>query len=124
MKIIKLADFDSIYYVDVFFQEYMELFGKSRNTYESCLKKLRTNLRILDTEKKKVITYRQFEKLQESDVYSIRHVCQDNDRVIFAFIDEDDDVILLSSCKEKNTSDYHKAISRAEERLRILMEEN
>ena len=123
MRIIKLADFNNIYYVDSFFSEYRELFGKSRSIYASCLKKLRMNLRILDAEKQKAITYQQFEKLKDADIYSIRHVGQDNDRVIFAFIDKNNNVLLLSSCKEKSASDYRKAVSQAEERLRILKEE-
>lgn len=123
MQVIKLFGFNDIYYVEPFFREYKDLFGKSRKAYEECLKKLRTNLRILDAEKQKVITYQQFEKLKDSEIFSIRHVGQENDRVIFAFIDEHNDVLLLSSCKEKSTSDYRKAIAQAEERLKTIKEE-
>ena len=120
MQIVKLSDFNDIYFVDSFFSEYRDLFGKDRHSYEECLKKLRINLYILDANKKKSISYKQFEKLKDSDLYAIRHISKENDRVIFAFIDKNDDVLLLSACKEKSTADYRKAIAQAEERMRIL----
>ena len=116
MDIVKLKDFDRIYAVDVFRKEYEQLFGKSRNEYIKCLKKLRTNLKILDKEMKNSLQYQQFEKLSGSDLYSIRHVGEKNPRVIFAFV-SDNYVLLLSSCKEKDKRDYMNALETANRRL-------
>lgn len=83
MEIIKLKDYNNIYAVDCFGEEYKALFGKSLSSYQKHLAKLRFNLRILDKELKKSIKHQQFEKLEGSNFYSIRHVSAINPRVIF-----------------------------------------
>lgn len=120
MKLIKLKDYNSIYSVEDFMPEYKSLFGKSMEECRSCLKKLAVNLKILDQEGlKKALTYQQFEKLENEDLYSIRYVGQLNPRVVFAHV-EKGKVILLASFKEKNKSDYSRAINKAKQRLKSL----
>lgn len=122
MDVVKLKDYNNIFAVDCFDSEYRELFGKSSGEYLKYYTKLRKNLRILDQELKNSIRYQQFEKLEDSQFYSIRHVSAINPRVIFAYIDNEGKVILLSSCKENKTSDYSNALKRARQRLKILEE--
>lgn len=120
MEIIKLKDYKNIYAVDSFSSEYQSLFGKSKGLYNQYLKKLRFNLSILDKEMKKAIQYQQFEQLENSNLYSIRHVSVINPRVVYAYIDDDGKVILLSAFKEKNASDYDRGMKQAEQRLKQL----
>ena len=120
MEIIKLKDYKNIYAVDSFFAEYSSLFGKSKAAHTQYLKKLRTNLGILDREMKKSIQYQQFEQLENTNLYSIRHVSTINPRVVFAYIDNDGKVILLSSFKEKKRADYDRAVEQAKLRLKQL----
>lgn len=120
MEIIKLKDYNNIYAVDSFYSEYQSLFGKSKGLYNQYLKKLRFNLSILDKELKKAIQYQQFEQLENSNLYSIRHVSVLNPRVVYAYIDNDGKVILLSAFKEKSTSDYDRGMNQAKQRLKQL----
>lgn len=120
MEIIKLKDYNNIYAVDSFYSEYQSLFGKSKNLYDQHLKKLRYNLKILDSEMKKAIQYQQFEQLENSNLYSIRHVSIINPRVVYAYINDDGKIILLSSFKEKTKSDYTRGMKQAKERLKQL----
>lgn len=120
MDIVKLEGYNNIYAIDSFFSEYMTLFGKSKAAHTQYLKKLRSNLDILDREMKKSIQYQQFELLDNTNLYSIRHVSVINPRVIFAYIDNDGKVILLSSFKEGKRSDYNRAVEQAKQRLKQL----
>ena len=117
MNIIKLKDYNHIYAIDSFLDEYVALFGKNKSAYLKHLKKLRTNLKILDSKMEKSIQFQQFEKLEGQPFYSIRHVSKINPRVIFVLIDNDENVILLSSCKEKSKGDYDRAIAKAQQRM-------
>jgi hypothetical protein len=96
------------------------LFGKSRSDYIDCLKRLRSNLRVLDTEMKTaIIRYKQFEKLEGDNLYSIRDLGKMNDRVIYAFIDRGGAVLLLTAFLEKKgTADYKKHMDTAKARLK------
>lgn len=123
MEIIKLKEYNNIYAVDSFFSEYSQLFGKNKAAHTKYLSKLRINLRILDQELKKALQYQQFEKLENQPFYSIRHVSKINPRVIFAYIDNDGKVVLLSSCKETRHSDYDHAVEKAKQRMKQLEEE-
>ena len=120
MDIIKLEGYKNIYAVDSFLSEYQSLFGKSKKSHDQYLKKLRHNLRSLDNEMKNAIQYQQFEQLENSNLYSIRHVSVFNPRVVYAYIGDDGKVILLSSFKEKNRSDYARGMKQAAERLKEL----
>lgn len=120
MEIIKLKDYNNIYAVDSFYSEYQSLFGKSKGSYDKYLKKLRFNLSILDKELKKAIQYQQFEQLENSNLYSIRHVSVLNPRVVYVYIDNDGKVILLSAFKEKSKSDYDRGMNQAKQRLKQL----
>ena len=122
MDIIKLKGFENIYAVDSFFDEFDALFGKSKSIRNKYLEKLRLNLRILDKEKTKALQYPQFEKLTDCPFCSIRHVSKVNTRVIFAYINSDGEVVLLSSCKETKTKDYKAAIQKATYRMTELEE--
>ncbi len=123
MEIIKLKDYNRIYAVASLPDEYKKLFGKSQTEYKKCLKKLKTNLRILDqTEFKHALTtYQQFEKLENENLYSIRYVSQSNPRVLFCLVSESG-IVLLSACKEKDSSDYESAKLRAKERVKEMEE--
>jgi len=123
MEIIKLKDYNNIYAIDSFFSEYRGLFGKSKAAHTQYLQKLRFNLDILDREMKKSIQYQQFEQLENTNLYSIRHVSVINPRVVFAYIDSDGKVILLSSFKEGKRADYNRAVEQAKQRLKQLEEE-
>ena len=116
----KLAGFTHIYYYDGFPEEFKHLFGKSRSDYIDCLKRLRSNLRVLDTEMKTaIIRYKQFEKLEGDNLYSIRDLGKMNDRVIYAFIDRGGAVLLLTAFLEKKgTADYKKHMDTAKARLK------
>lgn len=120
MEVVKLKDYNNIYAVDSFDSEYKSLFAKSKSDYSHYLKKLRFNLSILDKELKKAIQYQQFEQLENTNIYSIRHVSVINPRVIYAYIDEAGKVILLTAFKEKNASDYERGIKQAKQRLKQL----
>lgn len=120
MDIIKLKDYNNIYAVDCFAEEYAELFKKSASSYIKYQEKLRKNLRILDVELMNAIRYQQFEKLENTSLYSIRHVSAVNPRVIFAYIDAGGKVLLLASCKEKKGADYSRALAKAQQRLKTL----
>lgn len=120
MEIIKFKGYNNIYAVDSFYSEYQSLFGKSKGSYDKYLKKLRFNLSILDKELKKAIQYQQFEQLENSNLYSIRHVSVLNPRVVYAYIDNDGKVILLSAFKEKSKADYDRGMSQAKQRLKQL----
>lgn len=122
MELVKLEDYNNIYAVDPFEDEYKSMFGKSNAEYKNCLKKLRTNLRILEQVRlQQALTYQQFEKVEGEDLYSIRYVSKSNPRVIFAYIVEGH-IILLAAFKEKKKSDYQIAINRAKDRLKELEE--
>lgn len=123
MEIIKLEDYKDIYAVEPFLSEYEALFGKSKAAYKTYFKKLRFNLGILDREKQRSIQYQQFEQLENTKLYSIRHVSAINPRVIFAYIDNNGKVVLLSSFKEKRDSDYDRGVQLAMQRLKQLEEE-
>lgn len=122
MDIIKLVDYNNLYAVEPFWDEYEALFGKSKTAYKKYLKKLRFNLGVLDREKQRSIQYQQFEQLDNTNLYSIRHVSAINPRVIFAYIDNDGNIVLLSSFKEKSTSDYDRGVQQAKQRLKELEE--
>ncbi len=122
MEVIKLKDYNHIYYVDVFENEYAALFTKSKTEYQKNLLKLRQNLRILDSEDINPLRLQQFEKLEGENLYAIRYVSKSNSRVIYAYMDERQNIILLSACKEKGKSDYRSAIEKARQRYRILEE--
>lgn len=120
MKIQKLEHFDSIYSVDTFWDEYKSLFKKDKNQHKRHLKKLFENLRILDERKSDAILHQQFEKLKNSDLYSIRHVSELNPRVIFVFAGNSENSILLACTLEKSKNDYDKVMIKAKERLKEL----
>ncbi len=116
----KLTGFTHIYYYDGLLEEFKKLFGKSESDYIDCLKRLRSNLRVLDTEMRTaVIKHKQFEKLEGKNLYSIRDLGKMNDRVIYAFVDQEGSAILLTAFKEKKgATDYRKHIEIALARLR------
>lgn len=121
MEIIKLKGYDHLYAVDSFFSEYQALFGKSAAEHRKYLIKLRKNLGILDREMKSASTgYQQFEKLEGVELWSIRHVSKFNPRVIYAFFMDDEKIILISSFKEHNKSDYERGIQLAKARIKQL----
>ena len=122
MELVKLEDYNHIYAVDTFAKEYKGLFGKSKKDYTSYKQILETNLRILDrVDLQQALTYLQFEKLENEELYSIRHVSKSNPRVIFASVLEGH-VILLVAFKEKRESDYQNALRKAKDRMKELEE--
>lgn len=120
MNIIKLDGYNDIYAVENFLDEYKDLFKKNMNEYRKYLTKLKSNLKILDVQKEKAIQFQQFERVENQPFYSIRHVSKFNPRVIYAYIDENDRIILLTSFRETKTADYRPALDRAKERMKLL----
>lgn len=124
MKLIKLKEFNRIYSVSTLLKEFKALFGKSVSEFEDCLEKERYNLKILDTVGiTDALGFKQFEKLTNEELYSIRYVSKQNPRILFA-VYEDGVYILLSCCKENETSDYKGAIELAKRRLKELRDDN
>lgn len=123
MELIQLKEYNNIYAVAPFREEFKDLFGKSQNEYKVCQQKLAVNLRILDQiGLQQALTYPQFEKLENEGLYSIRYVSKNNPRVIFAHISEYGRIILLTAFKEKRDSDYRKALKKAKDRMKELEE--
>lgn len=120
MEIIKLSGYKNIYATERFSSEYAALFGKSRDAYSQHLKKLRINLAILDKELRQAIIYQQFEQLEGTELYAIRHVSKINPRVVFVYTEAHDRIVLLSAFKEKSRADYDRALEQARQRLRQL----
>ncbi len=117
MGIRKLKEYNNIWFVDGFFDEYKSLFGKSATLHKKYLKKLQTNLRILDKEKRKATQYQQFEPVENTDYYSIRHVSKINDRVVYAYITPDEKIVLVTPFIEKSKADYKIATDKTKARL-------
>ncbi len=119
MEILNYTGFDKIYYLDVFEKELSKL--KKKNPKYA--KWLERKLEILERGATAATDGKRFEKLENYDLYSIRHVSKQNERIIYYIIDEDDSVILLCAFQESNTSDYRNAINTSLQRLKILKEE-
>ena len=122
MEFKKLKRFDRIYTAEPLLREYKSLFGKSEEEYNECLRKAMFNLTILDTQGlAKALTYQQFEKLTNEELYAIRHVGKQNPRILFGVF-KDDRFVLLSCCKEKDKKDYDSDIELANRRAKELKE--
>lgn len=119
MEILNYTGFDKIYYLDVFEKELSKL-TKQDPKYANWLER---KLEILERGATAATDGKQFEKLSNCELFSIRHVSKQNERIIYYIIDEDDSVILLCAFNERNKSDYRNAISKAIQRLKILEKE-
>lgn len=116
MEIHIYDDLDNIYYLDIFEKELSNLIKKDRE-YANWLDK---KLKILEKGAKAATDGKRFEHLKNTELFCIRHVSKQNERVIYYIIDEDDSVILLCAFQERNKSDYRNAISAASRRLKEL----
>ena len=116
MKIEKVGGFEKIYQAESFPDDVEALFGKNKGERKRYLQWLYTWLTILDTLGQKALSLQQFEYLVNTSnprLYALRHPHSGiNERYVFIFI-EDDAAVLLTAFKEKSTSDYKAAISRA-----------
>lgn len=119
MEILNYIGFDKIYFLDVFEKELSKL-KKHDSKYASWLER---KLEILEHGATAATDGKQFEKLSNYELFSIRHVSKRNERIIYYIIDEDDSVILLLAFCERNKSDYRNAIDTALKRLKKLKEE-
>lgn len=122
MGITKLMDYDNIYAVDTFEEEYKKMFSNSRD-YDFYHKKLTTNLAMLDTFNniQSAIINMNFEHIENTEnLYSIRHVSTLNPRVIFFCKAGENTYILLNSFFERDKKDYRKAIKTAKSILSSL----
>lgn len=122
MEIIKVKGYNTIYALSTFKSDYRKMFSKSENEYDRHLRKLRLNLNILDEKHLSVLngSYPQFEKLTNENLYSIRHITQMNPRVIFAYVSEENNILLLTCTLEKSSSDYASALAKAKSALKTL----
>ena len=116
MDLIKLDGYKNIYAIPGFDIEFDKLIKKS-GEYKACKKKLEFNLAILDNAEgiKKALLHKNIEKLSNIDnLYSIRNISVLNPRTIFCCALDDNTYILLTSFFEKTSSDYNKAIVKAQ----------
>lgn len=114
MGIHNYKGYDNIFYVDKFADELKSLIKDDPN-YGRWLNK---RLSILNVGAKEATDGDRFEQLKNEDLYSIRRPhSQQNQRVIYYIIDEDNTVILLSAFKEQNNSDYKKFIKLSNNRI-------
>ena len=116
MNLIKLIDYKNIYAISGFDIEFDKLIKKT-GEYKACKKKLEFNLAILDNAGgiEKALLYKNIEKLSNVDnLYSIRNISALNPRTIFCCAVDDNTYILLTSFFEKSSSDYDKAIIKAQ----------
>ena len=116
MNLIKLIDYKNIYAISGFDIEFDKLIKKT-GEYKACKKKLEFNLAILDNAGgiEKALLYKNIEKLSNVDnLYSIRNISALNPRMIFCCAVDDNTYILLTSFFEKSSSDYDKAIIKAQ----------
>ncbi len=120
MEIHNYEDFENIFYIDKFLVELKRL-KKDDANYARWLHK---RLAILNNGAKEATNGHQFEKLENEELYSIRRQSQQNQRVIYYIIDEDEGgVILLSAFKEQNTSDYKNHIKLSNNRINEIKKE-
>jgi hypothetical protein len=122
MGLSKVKPYSNIYEVDTFSEEYKKLF-KNFGEYDSCKKKLMFNLSILDNASSinSALQHKNIEKLKDVDnLYSIRNPSKLNPRTIFCYEIDDNIYILLTSFFEKNTSDYNRAVKRAQNIIKSL----
>ena len=125
MRLVKMEDFNNIYYVDSFPDDLDALFGKNKGQKKVYMKWLYQRLETLDAEGRSALQYEQFEQLncEAPALYSIRHPqSKINERYIYVYF-EQNNVILLTALKEKNRIDYEKAIKRSHNILIRLEEE-
>ena len=114
MEIYKYKGFDNIFYTGKFAGELQNLIQDDRNY----MRWLNKQLSILNEGAKQATDGVKFEKLKKEQLWSIRRPhSQQNQRVIYYIIDEDNTVILLSAFKEKNTSDYRKYVELSNNRI-------
>ena len=117
LNIQKLEGFKRIYQAECFPEEVDKMFGKSKGEKKRYIKWLITWLSVLDTDGMSALNLEQFEHLKGTStphLYAIRHPhSKINERYIYVYADEEQS-ILLTAFKEKNTGDYQSAITRAE----------
>lgn len=120
LELKKLDGFERIYFVDSFFKEFKKLFNKDAQAYNKYIAKLNEHLTILDNSESS-LTLPRFEPLKnEKNLLAIRFVSKLNVRVIFSIEANGTIVLLLTSFKEKSTSDYNSAINRAKKYVKEL----
>ena len=117
MKIIPIEDFKRIYESEVFKNDFLDLFGKSKGDIKTYKNFLLRCLNLLDKEGLNVLDLSQFEQLRDTNprLYAIRHPnSRINERHIFIVACDEERFILLTSFLEKNKNDYKKAIIKAQ----------
>ena len=117
LEIQKLVGFDRIFQAECFPDEVRKMFGKNTGEMSRYIKWLYTWLSVLDREGMKALSLEQFEHIKNTsnpNLYAIRHPhSQINERYLYIYADGES-AILLTAFKEKSTSDYQSAITRAE----------
>ena len=112
-----------IFQVDSFDKDFCASIGKDKKMLISYRKRLRRRLKILEDNGKNATNGYQFEFIEEN-LYSIRFPeSKLNPRVLYAFISDDDMIILLTAFLEKNASDYEFGKVKARNIMRALKEE-
>ena len=122
LKVLKLEGLNNIYIVATFMDDFSNLFGKNKGDTKRYREYLFRWLKRLDEEGLSVLSYDQFEKLEDTDIklYAIRHPnSQINERYIF-ITGYKNGYILLTSFLEKSTDDYNNAIRRSQNIYRQL----
>jgi len=116
LEIQKLSGFKRIYQAECFPDEVKKMLGKSIGEKKRYMKWLYTWLSVLDNEGMNALNLQQFEHLKGTSnphLYAIRHSrSKINERYIFIFSYKES-TILLTSFKEKSSTDYQSAITHA-----------
>lgn len=124
MDILKTPEFQNIYQVDCFGEEFRGLFKNNLSDVKRYEKWLRRRLKILDSSGILATDGVSFEKI-ENNIYSIRYPeSKHNPRVIYSFFIEHGSIILLTAFLEKNSTDYEFAKQRAKNRIQAIKGEN
>lgn len=123
MDILSVEGFEHIFQVDSFAEDLYACIGKDKRTLKSYQKRLRKRLDILEANGKRATNKFQFEYI-EKNLYSIRFPESElNPRVLYAFILDNNTVILLTAFLEKNKSDYEFGKRKARNIMHHIKEE-
>lgn len=118
MKIEKVSDFEHIYMVEVFADEFSNLFDSSDSKrYKSWL--YRTLKNYEEGNLKRNVHYEPIKGY--NNLYAFRYPHSKlNPRVIYAYINGHNNLILLTAFLERKKSDYTIGIERAEQRKKKI----
>lgn len=119
MNLVKLEEYETIYCVDTFQEDFDEIVKNQKRYY----KWLTRSLKQLEEFGTKVFNLPNFEKLKgvTPNLYSIRYDKSTiNLRILYFY--EEDAKILLIPFKEKNKNDYIKNIEIAKNMIKQLQE--